>query len=207
MLWIIALVVIGFAYVLGSLPFAIIVSRLMGLNDPRTFGSYNPGATNVLRSGNKKAAILTLLGDLLKGTVAVWLAQWVSSKFGLPTVVIAASAIAVFLGHVFPFTVGFKGGKGVATAIGILIAIQPVLAMACLFTWLIVAYTTRYSSLAAIVAAMMAPVYYLLIAGSIWPMNKTMAITIGILSILLLWRHQSNISRLLQGKENRMKKK
>lgn len=207
MLWIIALVVIGFAYVLGSLPFAVIVSRLMGLNDPRTFGSYNPGATNVLRSGNKKAAILTLLGDLLKGTVAVYLAQWVSSQFDLPTAVIAASAIAVFLGHVFPFTLNFKGGKGVATAIGILIAIQPLLAIACLLTWLIVVYTTRYSSLGAIIAAIMAPVYYLLIAGSIWPMNKTMAITISILSILLLWRHQSNISRLLQGKENRIKKK
>lgn len=207
MLWIIAIVVIGFAYVLGSLPFAVIVSRIMGLNDPRTFGSNNPGATNVLRSGNKKAAAFTLLGDLLKGALAVWLAQWVSNEFELPALVVAASAIAVFLGHVFPFTLKFKGGKGVATAIGILIAIQPLLAIACILTWLAVVYTTRYSSLAAIISAIMAPAYYLLMAGSLWPMNKTMAITIGILSILLLWRHQANISRLLQGKETRIGKK
>lgn len=207
MLWIIAVAIIGFAYALGSLPFAVIVSRLMGLDDPRTFGSNNPGATNVLRSGSKKAAALTLLGDLLKGVVAVYLAQWLSQKFDLPTLVIAASAIAVFLGHVFPFTLGFKGGKGVATAIGVLIAIQPLLALACILTWLIVVYATRYSSLAAIISALMAPAYYLLMSGSLWPMNKTMFITIATLSLLLLWRHQANISRLLQGKESRIGKK
>lgn len=207
MSWIIAVIMIGFTYALGSLPFAVIVSRIMGLKDPRTFGSNNPGATNVLRSGNKKAAAFTLLGDLLKGAVAVWLAQWITSKFDLPTFVIAVSAIAVFLGHVFPFTLKFKGGKGVATAIGILIAIQPLLAVACILTWLIVAYATRYSSLAAVISAIMAPAYYLLMAGSLWPMNKTMAITIGVLTILLLWRHQANISRLLQGKETKISKK
>lgn len=204
MLWVIAIAVIAFAYVLGSLPFAVIVSHIMRLDDPRTFGSNNPGATNVLRSGNKKAAAFTLLGDLLKGGVAVWIAQAISFYFDLPTLVIALSAIAVFLGHVFPFTLGFKGGKGVATAIGILIAIQPLLALLCGLTWLLVAYTTRYSSLAAVIAAVMAPAYYLLIAGSLWPLEKTMAACIITLSLLLLWRHQANISRLLAGKESRI---
>lgn len=207
MLWVIAVITIAFAYLLGSLPFAVIVSRAMRLDDPRTFGSNNPGATNVLRSGNKKAAAFTLLGDLLKGSVAVWVAQAVSFYFDLPSLVIAFSAIAVFLGHVFPFTLGFKGGKGVATAIGVLIAIQPLLALFCVLTWLLVAYSTRYSSLAAIIAAVLAPAYYLLIAGSLWPLNKTMAACIIVLSVLLLWRHQANISRLLTGKESRIGKK
>lgn len=207
MLWVIAVAVIAFAYVLGSLPFAVIVSHIMRLDDPRTFGSHNPGATNVLRSGNKKAAAFTLLGDLLKGCAAVWIAQAVSFYFELPTLVIAFSAIAVFLGHVFPFTLGFKGGKGVATAIGILIAIQPLLALLCVLTWLLVAYTTRYSSLAAIIAAVLAPAYYLLIAGSLWPLDKALAACIITLSLLLLWRHQANISRLLVGKESRIGKK
>ncbi len=207
MLWIIALATVVAAYGLGSLPFAVIVSRLMGLADPRTFGSNNPGATNVLRSGNKLAAALTLIGDLLKGSAAVWLAQWVSHSFELNTLVVAASAIAVFLGHVFPFTLGFKGGKGVATAIGILIAIQPALALACALTWLLVAYATRYSSLSAIIAAILAPAYYLLGAGSLWPMDKNLALCVGVLSLLLLWRHQANISRLLLGTESRIGQK
>lgn len=207
MLWVIAAATIALAYVLGSLPFAVIVSRLMRLEDPRTFGSNNPGATNVLRSGNKKAAAFTLLGDLLKGSVAVWIAQAVSLYFGLSTVVIALSAIAVFLGHVFPFTLGFKGGKGVATAVGVLIAIQPLLALLCVLTWLLVAYTSRYSSLAAIIAAVMAPAYYLLIAGSLWPLDKSLAACIITLSLLLLWRHQANISRLLKGEESQISKK
>lgn len=207
MLWLIALLTIGCAYALGSLPFAVIVSRLMGLADPRTFGSSNPGATNVLRSGNKKAAALTLLGDLLKGTVAVCLANWVSTYFGLSSLVVAASAIAVFLGHVFPFTLGFKGGKGVATAIGILIALQPLLALACALTWLAVAYTFKYSSLAAIVAALCAPLYYFLGANSLWPLDKPEALAIGVLSALLLWRHAANIQRLMLGQETRIGQK
>lgn len=207
MLWVLAVATVAFAYVLGSLPFAVIVSHLMRLDDPRTFGSNNPGATNVLRSGNKKAAAFTLLGDLLKGSVAVWIAQAVCFYFDLPSLVIAFSAIAVFLGHVFPFTLSFKGGKGVATAIGILIAIQPLLAALCVVTWLLVAYTTRYSSLAAIIAAVMAPAYYLLIAGSLWPLDKTIAACVITLSLLLLWRHQANINRLLAGKESRIGKK
>ena len=207
MLWILALGLIALAYMLGSLPFAVIVSRIMGLADPRTFGSNNPGATNVLRSGSKKAAALTLLGDLLKGSVAVWIAQGLSQHFGLPSLVVALSALAVFLGHVFPFTLGFKGGKGVATAIGVLIALQPLLALACALTWIVVAYSTRYSSLAAILASLLAPAYYLLGAGSLWPMDKAIAFSVVALSLLLLWRHQANISRLMQGKESRIGQK
>lgn len=207
MLWLIALLTIGCAYVLGSLPFAVIVSRLMGLADPRSFGSNNPGATNVLRSGNKKAAALTLLGDLLKGTIAVYLAKWVSNSFDLSSAVVAASAIAVFLGHVFPFTLGFKGGKGVATAIGVLIALQPLLAVACVVTWLTVAYIFKYSSLAAIVAALFAPFYYFIGANSLWPLDKPEALAIGALSVLLLWRHAANIQRLLLGQETRIGQK
>lgn len=207
MLWIIALLTIGLAYVLGSLPFAVIVSRLMGLRDPRTFGSQNPGATNVLRSGNKAAAACTLLGDLLKGTIAVWIASYMSQYFSLSSVVVAASAIAVFLGHVFPFTLGFKGGKGVATAIGILIALQPLLALGCALTWLGVAYLSRYSSLAAVIAATLAPVYYFLGVGLMWPLNKPIAIAIFTLSVLLLWRHAGNIRRLLLGTESRIGQK
>lgn len=207
MLWIIALLTIGLAYVLGSLPFAVIVSRLMGLRDPRTFGSHNPGATNVLRSGNKAAAACTLLGDLLKGSVAVWLASSISQHFAMPSAVIACSAIAVFIGHVFPFTLGFKGGKGVATAIGILIAIQPLLALACALTWLGVAYVSRYSSLAAVIAAILAPVYYFLGIGLLWPLNKPIALAISTLSLLLLWRHAANIRRLLLGTESRIGQK
>lgn len=207
MIWIIAIAVVGLAYLLGSLPFAVIVSRLMGLADPRTFGSNNPGATNVLRSGNKTAAALTLLGDLLKGSIAVWIAQWISQRYGLPSLVLGLSALAVFLGHVFPFTLNFKGGKGVATAMGVLLALQPLLALACAVTWVVVAKTTRYSSLSAIVAALLAPFYYVFAAGSLWPMDKAIALSIALLSVLLLWRHQANISRLLQGKESRIGQK
>lgn len=207
MFWIIAVLTVGLAYVLGSLPFAVIVSRLMGLKDPRSFGSHNPGATNVLRSGNKLAAALTLLGDLLKGTVAVLLAAKISAIFDLDSTVVACSAIAVFLGHVFPFTLGFKGGKGVATAIGVLIALQPLLALACALTWLAVAYIFKYSSLAAIAAAILAPAYYLLGAGSVWLMNVPIAFAIGALSVLLLWRHSANIGRLLLGQESRIGQK
>lgn len=207
MLWIIAFLVIGLAYAIGSLPFAVIVSHIMGLADPRSFGSNNPGATNVLRSGNKTAAALTLLGDLLKGAVAVWFAQWISSKFGMSSVVVAASAIAVFLGHIFPFTLGFKGGKGVATAIGVLVALTPLVAIACIATWLLVVFTTRYSSLAAIIAAIMAPAYYLLAVGSLLPMDKAITVSIITISLLLLWRHQANIKRLLLNKETRIGQK
>lgn len=205
--WIIALATIAAAYILGSLPFAVIVSRLMRLQDPRQFGSKNPGATNVLRTGNKKAAALTLLGDLLKGTIAVLLAKLVVQQAELSHVIVAFSAIAVFLGHVFPFTLGFKGGKGVATAVGVLFALQPGVALASVLTWIIVAYLSRYSSLAAIVAAILAPAYYFLGANLLWFYYDSYAACIIVISALLLWRHQANISRLLQGKESRIGQK
>lgn len=202
--WIISFGTIFMAYVLGSLPFAVIVSQLMGLQDPRQFGSKNPGATNVLRTGNKKAAAFTLLGDLLKGTLAVVLAKIIVEHAQLSTAIIAFSAVAAFLGHVFPFTLGFKGGKGVATAVGVLFALQPGIALAAVATWLLVAYLSRYSSLAAMVAAIMAPIYYLVGANILWLYSNAYAFSILCISIILLWRHQANISRLLQGKESRI---
>src|SRR5690606_18058618 len=150
------------AYLIGSVPFAVVVSRIMGLADPRSFGSGNPGATNVLRTGNRKAAALTLLGDAAKGWVAVYLAQRIADGLALSVAVVALCAVAVFLGHVFSVFLKFKGGKGVATALGVLLAINPWLAVATAATWLIVVYVTRYSSLAAIVAAIFAPLYFLL---------------------------------------------
>ncbi|NYT66674.1 glycerol-3-phosphate 1-O-acyltransferase PlsY [Alcaligenaceae bacterium] len=201
---IIALALIVASYLIGSVSFAVLVSRGMGLQDPRSFGSKNPGATNVLRSGNKTAAVLTLIGDAAKGSVAVLGTAWIAHYMGMSSAIVAASAIAVFLGHVFPVFLGFKGGKGVATALGVLLALSPWLGVATLLTWVIVAYATRYSSLAAIASAIFAPLYYLLGAGVAWPMNKSFAIAIVVISVLLLFRHQANISRLLTGKETRI---
>ncbi len=192
------------SYVLGSLPFAVIVSRLMGLRDPRTFGSGNPGATNVLRSGSKKAAVLTLLGDTAKGWLAVVLAAYVSRKLDLPLEAVAACALAAFLGHVYSFFLKFKGGKGVATALGVLIALEPWLALAVAGTWLIVAYVSRYSSLASVLAAIAAPLFYLMGARSAWPLHPSIALAIVIITVVLLLRHRQNIARLLQGKESRI---
>lgn len=203
----IAVALIVAAYLLGSVSFAVVVSRAMGLADPRSFGSRNPGATNVLRSGNKTAALLTLLGDAAKGWVAVWATGLIVAHQNLPTAVIAASAIAVFLGHVFPLFLSFKGGKGVATALGVLLAINPWLALATAGTWLIVAYAMRYSSLAAILAAVFAPLYYLLGGNVAWEMHGTIAAAIVIISVVLIYRHQANIARLLQGKESRIGEK
>ena len=156
------------AYLIGSVPFAVLVSRGMGLQDPRTFGSRNPGATNVLRSGNKWAAALTLCGDAAKGWLAVWLAQRLAERADLPLAAVALCAVAVFLGHLYPIFLSFKGGKGVATALGILLALQPWLAVATVATWIIVAYASRYSSLAAIVAAIFTPLYYLFGGNVAW---------------------------------------
>lgn len=199
-----ALIVAAISYLLGSLPFAVIVSRAMGLQDPRSFGSGNPGATNVLRSGNKKAAVLTLLGDAFKGYLAVYLCllaiehwHWASSLAGL-------SALCAFLGHVFPIFLGFKGGKGVATAIGVILALNPWLALAAIGTWLIVAYVSRYSSLAAIVSAILVPLFYLLGANVTWPLHPSLAMYLVAISAILLWRHAANIQRLLQGKESKI---
>lgn len=196
--------IIAGAYLLGSIPFAVVVSRSMGLQDPRTFGSRNPGATNVLRSGNKTAALLTLLGDALKGLVAVWLAQWLAGMPGLGIWVVAAAAVAVFLGHVYPVFLGFKGGKGVATALGVLLGLQPLLALATVLTWLIVAYASKYSSLAAIMAAIFAPLYYFFGGNIAWRLEPVIVFAIIVISVLLCFRHGANITRLMQGTEPRI---
>lgn len=198
------IVVSGISYLLGSIPFAVIVSSIMGLPDPRRFGSKNPGATNVLRSGNKKAAAFTLAGDILKGVVAVYLTKLAVSTWSLSSALIGFSALAVFIGHVYPFTLQFKGGKGVATSLGILFALEPFLGLATMVTWIIVFYASRYSSLSAIIAALFAPVYYLLGANVVWTFNASTALCLTLISAILLIRHKANISRLLQGKEPRI---
>src|SRR5690554_5517946 len=199
-----ALVVL--AYVIGSISFAVVVSRVMGLKDPRSYGSKNPGATNVLRTGNKAAAALTLAGDAAKGWFAVWLATAAAREWGLPAGVIGLAGVAVFLGHLYPLFLKFKGGKGVATALGVLLAFQPWLAVASVATWVIVAFATRYSSLAAIVAAIFAPVYYLFGGGIAWRFDGFICLSIVVICVLLCFRHQANISRLLAGKEDRIGK-
>lgn len=176
----------------------------MGLKDPRSFGSGNPGATNVLRSGNKTAAIITLLGDAAKGWLAVYLSSLAIAANYAPEIALALAAIGAFLGHLYPIFIGFKGGKGVATALGVLLGIQPWLALAVVITWLLVAIFTRYSSLAAIMAAIFAPFYYILGDKTIWHVQSSIAITITVISVLLLTRHQQNISRLLKGKESKI---
>ena len=186
------------AYLLGSVPFAMISSRVFGLADPRTYGSGNPGATNVLRSGNKKAALFTLIGDSLKGAVAVIVAQ----QAGLGETPVALVALAVFLGHLYPIFLKFKGGKGVATAAGVLLALDPLLGLATLGTWLLVAYTSRYSSLAAISAAAAAPVYATLMHG-----GNNQTIVVGLLGMALIGKHWQNIQRLLAGQESKIGKK
>ncbi|QGZ60727.1 glycerol-3-phosphate 1-O-acyltransferase PlsY [Paraburkholderia acidisoli] len=187
------------AYLIGSVSFAVIVSASMGLDDPRSYGSGNPGATNVLRSGNKKAAILTLIGDAFKGWLAVWLVVQFGPRFGLGDTAVALAAIAVFLGHLYPVFFRFQGGKGVATAAGLLLAVNPVLGLATLATWLIVAFFTRYSSLAALAAAVFAPLFDVFLFGP-----HVIALAILAMSVLLFWRHRANISKLLAGKESRI---
>ncbi|RIY41810.1 glycerol-3-phosphate 1-O-acyltransferase PlsY [Neopusillimonas maritima] len=202
----ISLVVILGAYIIGSISFAVVVSRLMGLDDPRTFGSGNPGATNVLRTGNKKAAILTLVGDALKGWVAVFLATLIAAQFGLGAALPAAAALAAFLGHVYPIFLKFKGGKGVATALGVLAGLEPVLALATLATWLIVAYASRYSSLAAVLAAIFAPLYYLFGADIAWRLQGSVTFVLIIIAVVLCYRHSANITRLMKGTEPKIGK-
>ncbi len=189
-------------YLLGSLSFAVIISRVMGLSDPRSYGSGNPGATNVLRSGNKKAALLTLLFDALKGYVPVLLVLLFGQRFGLGEDSAAFVGLAAFLGHLWPVFFKFEGGKGVATAAGVLLAINPLLGGATLLTWLIVAYFSRYSSLAAIVAAVFAPFYQMLI----WGASPTV-LYVALMGLLLVWRHEANIKKLLNGTESRIGQK
>lgn len=189
------LVAIIAAYLLGSVPFAIISSKVFGLADPRSYGSGNPGATNVLRSGNKKAALLTLIGDALKGWLAVFLAQ----QAELSSALIGLVALAVFFGHLFPIFLKFKGGKGVATAAGVLLALNPVLGLAVLATWLLVAYVSRYSSLAALIAAGLAPVYSALMNG----VDGQFAVIL-LLGLALIAKHWQNLQRLMAGQESKI---
>ena len=193
-----ALAVLG-AYLLGSLSFAVIVSRAMGLADPRSYGSGNPGATNVLRSGNKAAALATLAFDALKGYVPVLLALLHGPRHGLGEGTVALVGLAAFIGHLWPVFFRFRGGKGVATAAGVLLAFDPWLGLATLATWVVIAGFFRYSSLASIVAAVFAPFYRLLLWG-----GGPVAAAIGVVSLLLVWRHRVNIGKLLAGTESRL---
>ncbi len=190
------------AYLLGSVSFAIVVSKLFRLADPRTFGSGNPGATNVLRTGNKKAAALTLLGDCVKGWIPVALAVRFDEALGLGDAGVALVSVAVFAGHLWPVFFRFKGGKGVATALGVLLGLNPLLGLATLITWVVVAYAFRYSSLAALVSALFAPFYYTLLFGV-----DAKGLAVLLMSALLVWRHRNNIGNLLAGKESRIGKK
>lgn len=187
------------AYLVGSISFAVVMSRAFGLSDPRTYGSKNPGATNVLRSGSKKAAIATLVGDAAKGWLAVWLAVKFGPQYGIEEGGIALVAIAVFLGHLWPVFFRFVGGKGVATALGVLLGINVWLGLATLATWLIVAYAFRYSSLAALIASIFAPFYYGLLFGA-----DEILFAVAAMSALLLFRHSSNISNLIAGTESKI---
>ncbi len=189
------------AYLIGSLSFAVIVARIMGLPDPRTFGSGNPGATNILRTGKKTAAALTLLGDAAKGWLAVWLAGIAGAQLGVQILAVHLAAIAVFLGHLFPVFFGFKGGKGVATALGIMLALDLWMGLAVFATWLIVFAVSRISSLSALIAALLAPAY-----GAYFTSSRATVITLCALTLLLLWRHRANIQRLLAGEEGRFAK-
>jgi glycerol-3-phosphate acyltransferase PlsY len=189
------------AYLLGSVSFAIVVSKLFRLADPRTFGSRNPGATNVLRTGNKVAAALTLLGDCLKGVVPVALAVYFEEQLGLGDAGVALISVAVFAGHLWPVYFRFKGGKGVATALGVLLGLNPVLGLATLLTWIVIAYAFRFSSLAALVSALFAPFYYTLLFGL-----NTIGFAVLVMSVLLIWRHKTNIGNLISGRESKIGK-
>jgi glycerol-3-phosphate acyltransferase PlsY len=192
------------AYLLGSLAFAVIVSRAMGLSDPRTFGSKNPGATNVLRSGSKAAAIVTLLLDACKGLVPVLLVRLYGSRFGLGEGTVALVALAAFLGHLYPVFFRFQGGKGVATFIGAVFGIHWLLGIATGLTWIIIAFFFRYSSLASLVAAVFAPLFYLLGDRMQWYADRRVALALAVMAGLLFYRHRENIARLLKGTESRL---
>lgn len=197
--FVIVLLAVLAAYLLGSVPFAVVCSRLFGLADPRSYGSKNPGATNVLRSGNKMAAALTLVGDMAKGWLAVFLAQVYGAKYGFSHGLVGAVALAVFFGHLYPVFLGFKGGKGVATAAGVLLAIDPSLGLITLGIWLAIAFVLRYSSLAALVAAAAAPVVAFLFWG-----RGTLLLVVGIIAIALIAKHWGNLQRLMAGTEPRI---
>jgi len=195
------------AYLIGSLSFAVIVSRVMGLNDPRTYGSKNPGATNVLRSGSKAAAIVTLLLDGAKGWLPVMLVRWYGKPYGMEDGTLAMVGLAAFLGHLYPVFFRFQGGKGVATALGVLLGLNWTLGLATMLTWVIIAFFFRYSSLASLAAAVFAPVYYIFGDGLAWYMDKAILFSISLMALLLVYRHAENIGRLARGTESRLGQK
>ena len=195
------------AYLVGSLSFAVIVSRAMGLSDPRTYGSGNPGATNVLRSGSKPAAIVTLLLDAAKGWLPVMLVKWFGPAWDLSEGTQALAGLAAFLGHLYPVFFAFKGGKGVATAVGVLLAFEPLLALAALVTFTIIVFFSRYVSLASMVAAVFAPAYYLIGDGVAWTASGAKTLALVAMGLLLIWRHRENIQRLLAGTESKLGQK
>ena len=192
------------AYLLGSLSFAVIISKVLGMSDPRSYGSKNPGATNVLRSGNKGAAVATLLLDGAKGWLPVVLVKWFGSDYGLGDGTVAAVALAVFIGHLYPVFFQFKGGKGVATAAGVLLGISWGLGVATLATFGIVVFFSRYVSLASIAAAVFAPFFYLLGDRAVWYVDKNMTAAVMLISALLVYRHRENIGKLLKGTESKL---
>ncbi|MEO5771074.1 MAG: glycerol-3-phosphate 1-O-acyltransferase PlsY [Burkholderiaceae bacterium] len=202
MVWLWSIAAVLAAYCIGSLSFAVIVSRAMGLADPRSYGSGNPGATNVLRSGKRSAAVLTLALDALKGYVPVMAALVYAPRFGFGAATVAAVGLAAFVGHLWPLFFRFQGGKGVATAAGVLLAFNPWLGAATLATWLIVALFFRYASLASLAAAVFAPFYQLLIWGA-----DAYALAILAMSALLIWRHAGNIRKLFNGTESKIGQK
>ncbi|MDH3514781.1 MAG: glycerol-3-phosphate 1-O-acyltransferase PlsY [Gammaproteobacteria bacterium] len=183
------------AYLIGSVSSAVVVARIMGLPDPREVGSRNPGATNILRYGGKTAAILTLAGDILKGVVAVLLARALTSD----PVIVALTGFAAFLGHLFPVYFGFRGGKGVATALGVWLAINPWVGLALIATWALVALLFRYSSLSALMASLAAPLYVAWLSP-----GMTYLVTMILMSAILIFRHRSNIRNLIAGTEGRI---
>ena len=195
------------AYLLGSLTFAVFVCKSLGLPDPRTYGSKNPGSSNVLRSGSKIAALLTLLLDALKGYIPVLLIQLYGANYGMAEGTMALAGLAAFFGHLYPVFFKFKGGKGVATAAGVIFAIHWPLGLATLGTWLIIAYFFRYSSLAALVSALFVPVYYLMGDGAAWNAETPIAMALVVMSAMLIYAHRANITRLLAGTESRLGKK
>lgn len=207
MIYVLSTLIIVIAYMIGSLSFGVLISRTMGLSDPRTYGSGNPGATNVLRSGNKKAALFTLLLDAVKGYLPVLVVQWITPRWPimgqyLPEALWMWVGLAAFIGHLWPVFFQFKGGKGVATAAGVLLAFHPLLGGATLLVWLITAYLSRYSSLAALIAALFAPVFQMMVWNP-----SVLTLVVLIMSGLLVWRHESNISKLLKGQESKIGQK
>ena len=192
------------AYLIGSLSFAVIVSRAMGLKDPRSFGSKNPGATNVLRSGSKPAAVITLLLDGAKGWLPVVLVKWYGAKYGLGDATVALVGVAAFMGHLYPVFFKFAGGKGVATALGVFLGINVWLGLATALTWLIIAFFFRYSSLASLVAVAFAPAYYVFGDRIAWYADKSITLALLVIGLFLAWRHRENINRLVAGTESKL---